>query len=467
VRWLRARTIRARITIWSVLIAGVLLAIAAFAFRAGVVTIVASSTHALLESNGAPYEASILRASTKNFPRPGENQIVAVVDPKGKVRVSNLPGSLVDRMSDILELDDGTHVVGTRSALEYDVENEVVETQQGPWHVISARNRASGVAVLDGVDSVLTIGAVALVIGFGLASWIVTGLALRPVSGMRRKARQLSESESVDTLPVGPVRDELSELAETLNVFITKVRASADRERQMVADASHELRTPIAVLTTQLQLAHLSHGDADALEREIASAEQTLERLSVLTTNLLTLSRIEAADVDAPAETESDAIVAEFLSSMDRAIILGSSRSVTVDFRTTGIDPAATVRILPVDVAGLIDNLVGNAIAASSKGSAVDVELASRADRLVLTISDSGPGMPEDFLPVAFDRFTRTDSSRQQSIGGNGLGLAIVKAIVMRSGGEVRLERRPEGGLRAIVELPRADASVGEPARTL
>lgn len=221
----------------------------------------------------------------------------------------------------------------------------------------------------------------------------------------------------------------------------------------MIADASHELRTPIAVLTTQLQLAHLSSGDAAALEREIASAEGTVERLANLATNLLTLTRIEAAEGAAVSSVEL--ILAEFLASMDRAIVLGSAHSVSVDFTTTGVgEGSVAVAIGPVDFGGLIDNLVSNAIAASPRGAAVTVDLTRVADLLVLTVTDSGHGIPKDFLPVAFDRFTRPESSRQRSIGGNGLGLAIVKAIVSSGGGDVRLELRPEGGVRAVAELP-------------
>jgi two-component system OmpR family sensor kinase len=455
VRWFRGQSIRARITIWSVLIGAVLIAAAAFAFRAGVDTIVSSSTRTLLGSDSAPYEASIRRGATTSFPPPAENQLVAVVDPSGKVAVSDLPDSLSDRVRSLVKLEHGLHVVRTSSTLEYYVSNEAVTVSGGTWHIVSARNRAAGAVVLQGLDVLMVAGSVALVVGLGIASWLVTGLALRPVTRMREQAKQLSRSATADTLPIGPVRDELSALADTLNTFITSVRASADRERQMVADASHELRTPIAVLTTQLQLAHLSRGDADALEREIDAAEHTLERLSTLTTNLLTLSRIEAADAtDATAATPSEAIAVEFLSSMDRAIVLGSAHAVVVDFGTSGERADATVPILPADFAGLVDNLVSNAIAASSRGSAVDVGLAWERSRVVLTVEDSGHGIQDSFLPIAFDRFSRADTARSHPIGGNGLGLAIVKAIVTRSSGDVTLEQRPEGGVRATVTLP-------------
>lgn len=456
-KWLRSQTIRARITISSVLIGAVLIVIAGVGFRTSVDAIVAGSTRTLLASDASPYEASIGRSAVRAFPQPDENQLIAVIDPKGATRVSSLPDSLADRTDALVKLRGGVHIVQTSPTQQYDVMNELVFGKGGEWHIIAARNRAAGQVVLGDLDAVMVAGGLALVAGFGIASWIVTGLALRPVSRMRRQAKQLSESATAATLPVGPVRDELSALAETLNAFITSVRSSADRERQMVADASHELRTPLAVLTTQLQLAHLSTGDADALEREIEAAEQTLARLSNLTTSLLTLSRIEAADADATAPdpwTPGSVILTEFLACMDRAIILGSSLGISVDFTMSEVDEAAEVPILANDFAGLMDNLVSNAIAASSRGHGVEVGLTATAETLTLSVVDSGHGIPEDFLPVAFDRFSRTELSRTHRIGGSGLGLAIVKAIVTRSGGDVRLESRAGGGVRAIVELP-------------
>jgi two-component system, OmpR family, sensor kinase len=451
VSWLRGQTIRWRITLWTVFIAIVLVSAAAFAFRAGVDTIVASSTRTLLASNGSGFEASIRSGTTDKFSIPGEDQLVAVVNPDGKVMVSSLPDSLEDRVGGLTRLDHGLQSVMISASLRYYVVNEPVTVSGGTWHIIEARNSDSGQDVLNGQTFVLAIGVVLLVIGFGVSSWIVGGFALRPVSRMREQASRLSHEATADTLPIGPVRDELSALAETLNDFIVSVRSSSDRERQMIADASHELRTPVAVLRTQLQLAHLSTGDAAALEREITAAEGTLDRLSNLTTNLLTLSRIEAEA--SPPLTSGEVLLAEFLRSMDRAIVLGSTRAVSVDFTDSRVRPTVIAAIRPVDFAGLVDNLVSNAIGASPRGSAVTVNLVQEGDKLVLTVLDAGHGMSDEFRRIAFDRFSRA-SSRPQPSGGSGLGLAIVKAIVVRSGGDVRLESPAEGGLRAIVEIP-------------
>lgn len=451
-KWQRGQTIRGRITLWSLAIAVVLASAAAFAFLAAVDTIVASSTRTLLSNDGAQYESLIQAGDTSNLPNPGEEQLIAIINPSGQVALSTLPHSLRDRIADLSRLTHGVHTFTGAHEMQYDVSNETVLTSAGNWHIIEARNKASGQIVLNGLELVLVFGVLVLVVGFGFASWLVSGLALRPVNRMREQASRLSQSSTADMLPVGPARDELSALAETLNEFITSVRSASDRERQMVADASHELRTPVAVLRTQLQLAHLSSGDAVALEREITAAEGTLDRLSILTTNLLTLSRIEAGDV-APS-TSGQTLLAEFYASMDRAIVVGSARSVSVDYTSEGVDAKAAVAIVPADFAGLVDNLVVNAINASPRGASVGVELKRQSTQLVLTVTDSGHGMPDSFLPVAFDRFSRATASAPKQTGGNGLGLAIVKAIATRSGGDAKLRQRSEGGLVATVELP-------------
>jgi two-component system OmpR family sensor kinase len=457
VRWFRGQTIRWRITIWSFLVALVLVALAGFGFLVAVKGIVAIETQAVLTSYGAPYEAAIHDGATKSFAKPGEQQLIALIDPSGTVRLTNLPASLNNQMLALLKLPDGVHSIAGDDGLRYDVSVEGTfgsDPTEGPWEIVSARNAASGEAVLDSLQQVLIGGGIALAFGFGFAAWIVSSLSLRPVTRLRREASLLSHSAGAGTLPIGPVRDELSALAETLNEFINSVRASADRERQMVADASHELRTPIAVLTTQLQLAHLSSGDAAALEKEIAAAELTLERLSNITTDLLTLSRIEAPDpADAAPATSADDILIEFLAAMDRGVILGSAHRVSVEFTTEGVDARARVAIPALDFARLVDNLVSNAIAASPNQSQVEVELVQQGSDLVLTVLDSGYGMSDDFLGAAFDRFSRGTTSRGR-FGGTGLGLAIVKAIVVRSGGDVSLEPRAEGGIRATVRLP-------------
>jgi len=235
------------------------------------------------------------------------------------------------------------------------------------------------------------------------------------------------------------------------------LRLSAERERQMVSDASHELRTPIAVLKTQLELAHLAHGDATALEEEITAAEHSVDRLARLANGLLELSQVQAAGTDAVSSFAT--LAAELANSVDRARLLAASAEITVDFEISEVVEPLDYPIAAENFGRVVSNLTTNAITAlSGTGTGtVRVGLGQAQGDLTLTVSDDGPGIPPDFIPVAFDRFSRPDESRSTRAGGGGLGLAIVSAIVTSSRGTVTLENRASGGVRATVTVPALD----------
>jgi signal transduction histidine kinase len=265
---------------------------------------------------------------------------------------------------------------------------------------------------------------------------------------------------------VGPAQDELSELAMTLNDLIRRLRASADRERQMVSDASHELRTPLAVLRGQLELAELDAGDPEALLQDIRSSHTTALRLGQLANNLLELSRIEAGPSSGRIDWRT--LVDELTDAVDRARLLASgeeeARTISVDFEydpKARPAPGAKVALSPTDFGRILDNLLGNAVTAirSERGDRSDATitatLAAVDGEAVLTVRDSGPGMPDDFIPVALDRFTRADGARtSKSGGGGGLGLAIVAALADAAGGRVTLANASPSGLLVTVRLP-------------
>jgi len=287
-----------------------------------------------------------------------------------------------------------------------------------------------------------------------LRDLLLTGAALRPVNIMRRDAERLSASASLEALPLGVARDELSRLAGTLNAFIERNRQTIEREKQMLSDASHELRTPIAILSAQLELAASPGRDLATMRRELAGARRTSARLATLTTNLLELAKIETGHRQEPTPWRS--LVQELAASIDRARLLAQPRGISVDFEVLGIDDEAQSYALSgVSFASAIDNLLVNAIAATPREGVVHVGVVQGMNGLILTVTDTGRGMPAEFIPIAFDRFTRPDGSRQRALGGSGLGLAIVHAIATAAGGTARIENR-DPGLAVMVELPKA-----------
>lgn len=453
-RWAARLSIRWRITLGSVLVAAVLLAIATAGFRLQIMSVLAHSDEELLYSETDPY-LSAAQKHPNQLDQPAEDQNVAVVDAGGLAHVDTLPDSLSDRMSRLLALRPGSHTV-QYSTTPYLVRVQSVQVDGRTWHVIGSVSHRESENVLGRLTNLLLVGASVLLLAFGVTSWVVTSAALRPVDRMRRRAAQLTTSGSYEPLPVGRARDELHELAMTLNAFVETLRATAAREKQMVADASHELRTPLAALQAQLEVAQLTGGDVESLRADLTAAEASVERLARIATGLLELSEAESVHGDEPTTWQE--LSDEFVAASDRARLLGAAKRVDVVFDVTNPDqPGHDDRygIHGGQFARVIDNLVGNAVHAVRPGGSVQARLQRDGSGLLLIVDDDGPGMPEDFIPVAFDRFTRPDAARGQTAGGAGLGLSIVHAIVKRAGGDVTLRNRSGGGLRAAVAIPR------------
>src|SRR6195952_2209191 len=277
-RLLRRLSIRVRLTIGAVVIAAVFFTGTAFVGRHQVEWILECSSVMLVQSDAAPFQEAISDGRGASLDSPAQGQLIAVINAEGGVGDSTFPTELQPQLGELARAGTDTQTVQTGAA-DYLVISRAVEADDGTWHVVTARNESASKLSVDNLTRALLIGLLILTALFGFGSWMLASAALRPVSAMRRTAQELQGSDSTELLPVGAAQDELSALATTLNALIAQLRASADREKQLVSDASHELRTPLAILQTQLELAHLSTGDADALLREIESAERTVKPL--------------------------------------------------------------------------------------------------------------------------------------------------------------------------------------------
>ena len=451
-KWIRGLSIRTRITMGTLLVALVVSAVAGLLLELRFESVVRETTVQLLAADSAPFEAAIRKDPNSPQLAAGEGQLVAIVDPAGKTALSNLPDPLADVYGELKRFDHSPHSV-SHDGKQYLVTNERVDTAAGDWHIIVARSLEPGDLVLDQLRLTLIAGAIVLFLVFGAASWVLSGAALRPVSRMRRQAESLDREErlSGESLPIGPARDELAALATTLNDFLARNRHTMERERQMISDASHELRTPLAILSAQLDEAQAATRGGKDAGPLVDNARATARRLSRLATNLLELSQLEAR-TDA-ASSRWGELTLETAAAIDRARILGQARSILVDFEIADKDEEPRYGVAIPSFGRLIDNLLANAVTASPDGSTVVLELDENESELTLSVTDEGPGMPDDFLPVAFDRFTRPDDARQRDRGGSGLGLAIVAAIVSAANGTIEL-RNTKPGFRVLVRLP-------------
>lgn len=451
-RLLSRLPIRWRITLGSLLIAALFFGGVAVVFRFQVDSILHRTASTLLSNDAEQFEASLVSSGGVSVDQPGRGQLVAVISPGGSTEVNTLPHALSLRLGALLKFQPASvHTITTKDD-SYLVRNETVKTTAGNWQVVTARDQETFTILLDQLTIALLVAVALLLLGFGGASWLLTVAALRPVTRMRKQAEVLSAHGSAEPLAAGAAQDELAALAATLNKFILQLRLSAERERQMVSDASHELRTPIAILKTQLELAHLARGDAPALDAEITAAEHSVDRLSSLANGLLELSQVQSAGKDSVSSFAI--LVAELAKSVDRARLLAASTGTTVDFEIDDAAAPLNYALTVENFGRVVSNLTANAITAQRDRGAVRIDLRQRESMLILTVTDDGTGIPEGFIPIAFDRFSRPDESRAGNDGGSGLGLSIVHAIVTAAQGTVMLENPAGGGVRVTVTLP-------------
>jgi two-component system OmpR family sensor kinase len=453
-RWLDGFTIRARITAGTLAIGLIVAAIAGAVLYADVAKIIHDSTVQLLRNDVAPLELAIKRSPSDPDIRAGEGQLAALINPDGRVITSNLPHSLDDRLGELRKLHSAPAQVGTAKAA-YLVVVESIPTSAGTWKAVVARSLQPGNLVLSRLGVTMVIGALALFALLGVASWLLSGAALRPVARMRREAQRLGTTDAPGILQAGRARDELTDLAATLNEFLERNRKSVERERQMVSDASHELRTPLAVLVAQLHEAATITDNPAAQVKAIEGATRTANRLAHLTTNLLELSKLDSNQ--APSSSTWSELSLELAQSIDRSRILAHPRSIEVDFEVADAPASTRFDVSASNFGRLVDNLIANSIAASRSGSVVFVSLTEIASGLRLVVRDEGSGVPEDFLPFAFDRFSRPDESRRTPDGGSGLGLSIVAAIVAQAHGTIEMQNL-DVGLAVSVVLPSSES---------
>jgi len=444
-------SIRWRITLGSVAIAIVVIGAALVVVRLQVSSILTSSDRALAVADLTAYRAEIVDNPDGLIDDSGHGSLVYVRNPGGVVEIDTLPHDLREQVEhrrtaneEFSGGDDGTTFI---------VVGRAVPTSAGTWAIWAARSTAASTLAMGAFDRALIIGTAVLLLLFAIASWALASAALRPVSRMRREAEQLSAEQGPIDLPIGPARDEISALGTTLNAFLARVRASTAREKQVVSDAAHELRTPLAALKTQLELAHDNFDDAPALSRQVIAAEGSVDRLSLLASNLLALSRLESGEAR-NAESTGEQLLSELMMSVDNIRLLALDKHVEVSFSADSAGLQSRFAIAPESFARVVENLGTNAVVAVAEGGAVHIAIRHTDDSLDLIVSDDGPGMAEEFIARAFDRFSRGDEARTRSTGGSGLGLALVHAIVTAAHGTVDVVNSAHG-LTVEVRLPK------------
>lgn len=448
VPWRRA-SVRLRTTAAAVLVVAIVLVISGFALVALVRDSLHDSVEATaeqraselveqIETTGLP-ESGVAEAPDDEDPEDADEDeevepdelVWQVLDADGTVVRASQPllGAVPREDHDDVHLpgsDDG-YLVVTEEADEYDV---VV--------AVSLEDVEESTAAL---VTPLVVGLPLLLLLLGATTWVVVTRALAPVERIRREVEQITGDQLDRRVPEPPAQDEIHRLAHTMNQMLGRLEDSRTKQQQFVADASHELRSPLASIRQTAEVASAHPGALPEGELAAAVLEEGA-RMQRLVEQLLMLTR---ADEGAPRRSHDvdldDLAVAEARRVRRSGLAVDAS----------GVAPGR-VRGDEVALAQVVRNLVDNA--ARHADSALTIAVRDVAGGVELVVEDDGPGIPEADRGRVFERFVRLDEARARDAGGSGLGLAIVSEIVASHGGSVQVGSSSLGGARFVVLLP-------------
>lgn len=293
-------------------------------------------------------------------------------------------------------------------------------------------------------DQLLIGGPIALLM-LSLGGYVMSRAALRPIDAIRRRAEALSRHHPDERLPVTAANDEVRHLGLTLNAMLDRLQDAFVRERRLLTDAGHELRTPLALLKTELEVALREDGSPEDLRASMRSAIDETDRLSQLADNLLVFTQTDQGDSPRlPARVDVAAVVdvihARFSPAFERA-----GRSLTVDA------PAGQwARADSLQLEQVLGNMLDNALRHGAGATRLGVRTDGRQVRI--HVRDDGPGIPAELLPNAFEPFARATEARSRP--GAGLGLAIIRRIAESWGGTAEIANHPDGGADVSIALP-------------
>lgn len=446
----RVGTIRARTTVAACLVVAVALAVSAILVLAVLRRSLVDNVDRATLARAQDIAAAVRQRSLPKKPAaPGEEDtIVQVIDASGRVRnasanfdgrdpiaVARPRSTRPERhtMSGLPEPDDTTEfrIVALRASTGAHASSVFVATSLEPVD-----------ESVDAVRRILVLGLPLLLVFVGATTWVVVGRALRPVEAIRSQVADFSSRDLSRRVPEPNIDDEVGRLATTMNGMLDRLQKFAERQRAFVADASHELQSPIASSRAELEVAvgHPATTDWSATAADLLDDNERMERL---VRDLLFLARADdpgAAPSRAPVDLD-DIVRTE----VERMRIRARSRIVASPVSAVEVNGSAD------QLGRVIRNLLENADRHAE--SRVTVELHHADGTALIVVADDGAGVPAADQERIFERFTRLDDSRSRATGGAGLGLAIAKEIVEAHRGRILVESG-EGGARFIVRLP-------------
>jgi signal transduction histidine kinase len=311
-----------------------------------------------------------------------------------------------------------------------------------PWAVSVTSSLASIDATIGALVRSLLFGGPLLLALVASVAWYLVGRSLRVVGDLQREMEQIAFGTLDRRLEEPRTKDEVARLVVTLNRMLDRLADGARRQREFIGDASHELRSPIASIRTQLEVA-LSHPGATDWPRVAGGANAEVIRMQKLVDNLLRIARLDESRGASPYPSQE----------VDLDDVVRSESAALRDTKVglSGVSPARVWGI-EQDLRRIVRNLLENA--ERYGGGRIEVSLSRKGSRARLEIEDDGPGIPPEQRALVFERFTRLEESRSRAGGGAGLGLSLARGLVEAHGGEIWIEEARIGGARLVVSLP-------------
>ncbi|MEO3793125.1 HAMP domain-containing sensor histidine kinase [Nonomuraea sp. B10E15] len=320
---------------------------------------------------------------------------------------------------------------------QYAIAGVKVSTEAGPAMVWSRVSLASAEEALNTLYGALLPGMPAVLAVVAGMTWFSVGRALAPVAAIRAKVSDITARDLHQRVPVPDSKDEIAALATTVNATLDRLETAVGTHKRFVADAAHELRSPIATLRARLELAERSELTQEALA--------DVERLQSLAADLLMLAKLDAGEPPRTTELDLGQVAAE------ESLRVRRRPDVRVEL---DVEPDVVMKGSRAHLDRLVTNLVDNAVRHAA--STVRVGVRAEGDQAVLEVADDGPGIPPEHREAVFDRFTRLDEARARDAGGAGLGLSIARDIAALHGGTLVYE---DAGFIARFPLTPAQAA--------
>lgn len=291
------------------------------------------------------------------------------------------------------------------------------------------------------ITSVLALGLPLLVIIVAAVTWWGVGRTLRPVRSITRTMADITASDLHRRVEIPTARDEIGQLALTVNDTLGRLDTSVEQQRRFVADASHELRGPLAALRADLEIS-VTHPDRTDWLNVARDTLSDVERLQLLTEDLLVLARLDASTSQVLQAVDVAALARDAISDVRRTDIQVAAH---------GLEDSVMMRGDEAQLRRMLRNLIHNAEQHAT--TKLSIELTAQDRSLTLKVSDDGPGIAREDRQRVFERFVRIDDARTRDNGGTGLGLAIVHDIVTRHQGHIRIDGVDPHGTTVVIEL--------------